>query len=348
MKRYPADISFASSIKKNWLLNKFNNLFIRLLKIDFIKIEYAYRFKKVLPKLKNFDVVQFINEDFLNASPKAQIKILKQLKEQNKKLFLLCCGEDYTTINYYLKQTEGYSVMTPFLENKHLKNVFSYSLKYITKPYKALHEALKLVCEGTITSDIDYHLPMQKEANYLGFIPNPINTDLIKYQPLEVSGKINVFLGINTLSQIKKGSSYFESALKIIQQKYPDKVTVKITKNLPYKEYIKVYNEAHILLDQVYSYDQGYNALEAMAKGKVVFTGAEKEWLDHYNLEEDTVAINALPDVDYLVKKIEYLILNPEQIIEISKNAHAFVLKEHQYTSIAKAYETIWKGDFSS
>jgi hypothetical protein len=30
--------------------------------------------------------------------------------------------------------------------------------------------------------------------------------------------------------------------------------------------YINSYNKAHILLDQVYAYDQGYNALEAMAK----------------------------------------------------------------------------------
>ena len=29
------------------------------------------------------------------------------------------------------------------------------------------------------------------------------------------------------------------------------------------------------------------NALEAMAKGKVVFTGAEQEWLNHYDLKED-------------------------------------------------------------
>ena len=38
---------------------------------------------------------------------------------------------------------------------------------------------------------------------------------------------------------------------------------------------IKNYEQAHIILDQVYAFDQGYNALEAMAKGKVVFTGAE-------------------------------------------------------------------------
>jgi hypothetical protein len=39
---------------------------------------------------------------------------------------------------------------------------------------------------------------------------------------------------------------------------------------VPYATYIELYNKSHIVLDQVFSYDQGYNALEAMAKGKVV------------------------------------------------------------------------------
>ena len=77
---------------------------------------------------------------------------------------------------------------------------------------------------------------------------------------------------------------------------------------------IKSYNECHIFLDQLYAYDQGYNALEAMAKGKVVFTGAEKEWLEYYDLEENSVVINALPDVNYLVEKLSVLIENPEEI----------------------------------
>ena len=98
-------------------------------------------------------------------------------------------------------------------------------------------------------------------------------------------------------------------------------------------------------MDQVYAYDQGYNALEAMAKGKVVFTGAEKEWLDYYNLEEDTVAINAIPDVAYLVSKLEWLINNPDKLKEISNNAHAFIEKEHNYINIANIYTTHWQSN---
>ena len=113
--------------------------------------------------------------------------------------------------------------------------------------------------------------------------------------------------------------------------------------NVPYSEYIEKYNSAHILLDQVFAYDQGYNALEAMAKGKVVFTGAEKEFLERYNLMEDEVCINALPNVDYLFKKMEDLILNPEKLRVISNNARAFIKREHNYISIAKKYLETWK-----
>ncbi|HET8884830.1 MAG TPA: glycosyltransferase, partial [Salinimicrobium sp.] len=85
--------------------------------------------------------------------------------------------------------------------------------------------------------------------------------------------------------------------------------------------------------------------LEAMAKGKVVFTGAETEFLEYYNLKEDEVCINALPNVEYLVNKLSWLIENPKMIIEIGKNARDFVLKEHHYIRIAEKYLQVWSGN---
>jgi hypothetical protein len=78
-----------------------------------------------------------------------------------------------------------------------------------------------------------------------------------------------------------------------------------------------------------------------MAKGKVVFTGAENEFMKQYNLTEK-VAINALPDVDYLVQELSSLIENRDEIIAIGKRARAFVEKEHHYTKIAAKYVAVW------
>jgi glycosyltransferase involved in cell wall biosynthesis len=176
-------------------------------------------------------------------------------------------------------------------------------------------------------------------------IANPINIDKIGSSETTISGKISIFLGINSGNSFTKGTSFFEKALMIIQEKFPNLIEVKITKDIPYIEYQKHFEKAHIILDQVYGFDQGFNALEAMAKGKVVFTGAETEFLKQYNLQEDEVAINALPDVNYLVEKLSFLIENPSEISRIGKNAVQFIQKEHHYITQAEKYVTLWKSN---
>ena len=194
-----------------------------------------------------------------------------------------------------------------------------------------------------IASDLDYHIPLLGHPKYLGLIPNPINIEKLEFQPLRVSDKIVIFHGINSHNYYKKGNDIFEEALSIVNRKYSENIKIVTVRSLPYDQYIKTYNKAHIMLDQVYAYDQGYNALEAMAKGKVVFTGAEQEWLDYYNLKEDTVAINALPDAEKIAKKLEWLICNPEKIAEISTNARRFVETHHNHINCAKQYLNTWQ-----
>ena len=111
---------------------------------------------------------------------------------------------------------------------------------------------------------------------------------------------------------------------------------------MPYAQYIEKYNNAHIILDQVFAYDQGYNALEAMAKAKVVFTGAESGFMEHYKLDSP-VAINALPKVDSLVLALEDLIKHPEKIKEIGMAAQNFVTQHHNYKEVAQLYLDTWK-----
>ena len=111
---------------------------------------------------------------------------------------------------------------------------------------------------------------------------------------------------------------------------------------MPYSDYIKALKSSHILLDQVFSYDLGYNALEAMAMGKVVFSGAEREWRDHYDIREDTVVINALPDVSYLVQKMDWLIENPEMITKIALAARNHVETYHNYKVCAEMFIRTW------
>ena len=341
-KNFPSDIHIEPSIFSKPFFKTIAKIFDKLFNIQLIELDYYYKLKKIIPNLKGFDVVQLINEQSLKASPKHEIELISKLINQNKKLFLLSCGIDYPSVKYALDKKFEYSILTPYFEDVSLKKHYRFILKHVTPSYKKLHEFLFKNIEGVIASDMDYHIPLKGHPKYLGLIPNPINTDKIQYQPLNISGKIIIFHGINRMNYIKKGNRFFEEALHIIKEKYSDKVEVIIAENLPYNDYIKAFDSCHILLDQVYAYDQGYNALEAMAKGKVVFTGAEQEWLDHYDLGEDTVAINALPNTNHIISKLEWLINNPDKIVKISRNARAFVEKEHHYINISNKYLKIW------
>lgn len=340
-KDYPVDIYINQSFQ-NKFLHKFKVGIYKLFGIDLGSLEIAYKVKKKLTSLPRFDVVQLINESSFSIQPKAELKLLQFLKTNTNKLFVLSCSYDHSSVKHMLNNGFTYSAMTPYLNDRSLKDHYKFKLQYLNKDFTTLHHYILDHTNGIIATDMDYHLPLVGNSKYRGLIPNPINTDKIDYLPMDLNGKIKIFHGINSHAALTKGNAYFTEALKIIEERYADKIDIIATTNVPYKDYIQRYNDCHILLDMVYAYDQGYNALEAMAKGKVVFTGAEQEWLNHYNLEEDSVAINALPDVAYLVEKLSWLIEHPEKISAISLQARAFIEKEHHYKTIAQHYLKTW------
>ncbi len=339
-KKYPVDLSFEPRLTRyNFLFKFLKRAVYRISKINLEETETGIRFYFKIKELKNYDVVQLINSNALETHPSWSRYLLKKLFKQNKKVFLLVCGDETPVVDYLLKRELKYDTLTPYFENPSLKNKFEYSLKYTTEPYRQLFELVKSHCTSLFVSDMDYKIAMEKMGFDVVFIPNPVVLQEINnFRPLPLNKKITIFLGINNFSRIKKGIPYFEEALTIIKEKYQDKIEVIIGESLPYADYIKLYESAHIFLDMVYAYDQGYNALEAMAKGKVVFTGAESEFLEHYNLKEDEVCINALPDVDYLVEKLSRLIENPNEIERIGNNARKFIEKEHSHLKIAAQY----------
>jgi len=342
-KQYHTNLNTAAKTTQGSRILRFAKKAIhRLTRLDIERTEHGLRFYRLLPKLKGFDHIQLINSDALETHPWLAKKLLKKLLAQNGAMSLLVCGDETPVIDYLLSGKLRYSILTPYLENKALAPHFDYTLKYTGKRHRMLFEWVKARTNRIITSDLDYQIPMQAMGYDSVLVPNPVNTNTIEYIEAKVQDKVIIFMGINRLSYHKKGIIFFENALKIVTKKYFDKVEIIVTENVPYAQYIECYNRAHIVLDQVYAFDQGYNALEAMAKGKVVFTGAETEFIRHYNLPE-TVAINALPDADAIAATLINLIENPAEITAISRHARAFIEKEHSPIEVAKKYLAAWQ-----
>lgn len=339
-KSYPLDYLIYRKFNSGFL-KKIKVLLFRLFQWDITSFLTCIQVKNNIDQFSNYDIVQLINENSFLCTPFYEKKILNLIFKNNKKIFLLACGDNYVSNNYYFNNDHICSIFTPYREGKITKKQFQASLKYLRKDYKKLHDFILEKCSGIISSDLDYHIPLINHPKYLGLIPNPINTSTNNYITNKQETKIKIFLGINLNSYYKKGFDYFEQALDIVSQKYTDKVEIIKTSNLPYYEYINSYNSATILLDQIYAKDQGYNALEAMAKGKVVFTGAGIEFNNHYQIKQK-VAIDAKNDVDYLVNELIFLIENPDEITAIGKSARAFIENEHDYIKIAQKYIEKW------
>jgi glycosyltransferase involved in cell wall biosynthesis len=342
-KNFPVDISVKATFAQKWYINWFRQGIYRLFKFDLVQLESGIRFYFILNKLKDFDVVQLINERPIKTIAFLERYLLKHIFRQNSNVFLLSCGVDTISFAYMFQKKLPYSILDPYFENSKLKEKFGYMLEYNSEATKKTHKLVFQHIKGVIATDMDYVIPLRDHPKFLGLIPNPIDFESIDYFPLHIENQINVFLGVNTGTYHAKGIPFFEKALEFLQEKYGNQINVIRAENIPYASYLKLYKEAHILLDQVYSYDQGYNALEAMAQGKVVFTGAEKEFLSHYNLREEEVCINALPEVNYLIEKLSLLIEDPDKIHQIGANAREFVKKEHDLTKISEKYLKVWQ-----
>ena len=342
-KKYETDILIKSHLADYFLFKLIARLLIRIFKINIFEIEIYIRTKKIVNRLRGFDVVQLINENSFKTSPLFEIKLLKQIFQNNNNVFLLSCGVDSVSLKHAKSRKLKYSILSPLFEDVSLEKKYEPILKYEKENYLALAKFVQKYVNGIISSDLDYHMPYLSKKKYLGMIPNPINTQKIKYYGINKSKKISILHAVNSSNKIKKGNKFFEEALRIIGKKFKDKISIITTYDLPYKEHLENLKKCDILLDMVYAYDQGYNALEAMAMGKIVFTGAEEEWLKLYNIKEDTVVINAVPNSMRIVEKLVWLIENPKMLKSISVNARKFIEKNHDFEKIATKYIKTWE-----
>lgn len=353
-KKLPADILLDTKFTNSSFWKLIRSICYKISGIDLTALVLYIRFLKIKKRLLGYDYVQLINECPLPIPPLFQKKILRFFFSQYSNVFVVACGDDFWFISYLLSQKFPFSTLTPFLKDSSLKKKYRYTLNRIDKSHQKLHHFVLAHIRGVIPASVEYAIPYQNHPKSLPMIPNAIQLDEIQYiQPFPKSEnsdsgqKINILHGINQKNYEKKGNIFFEQALNYIQNRYSDSVHIEVIYDLPYPIYAEKIKKCHILLDQVFAHDQGYNALEAMAMGKVVFTGAGIYFQKHYRLEYP-VAIATSPNTQQIIKDLERLILTPKLILEIGKNARNFIEKHHHYKDIAQRYLDTWSTNCDS
>lgn len=299
------------------------------------------KYRKLISQLKEYDVVQLINPIFLSDyGVWINFFLFLFLKKNNKKIFLCALGDDYFWIKASLDKQYKYS-MFDRLSLKNYKN-FLGQLQWVYNPiYKMLNKYIAEKSNAVIPGLYDYYASYKHFSNCSEVVP--IIAPIFSGKELNnISYPINIFHGWQFGKEMRKGNDIFDEVLLQIKDKYKDKVNYEVVGGLPYDEYIKKFENAHIFIDQCYSYDYGVNALLGMSAGKAVFSGMEEETRNYYELDR-TPLVNATPDKKELYHLFKKMIENPRLIEEISIECRIFLKKYHSPKYVLAKYQEIWK-----
>jgi len=294
-------------------------------------IIYRKKLYQFLRGLKDYQVVQLINQDFFPPRYFPYRHVINTLLKNNEKMFLSAAGDD-AFLWRYGRQHLRYGHFEGALKDWK-KSYWESSKVFSLNKYIADKSA------GVIPIMYEYEIGYSQHPNLRKTIPLPINTAKIKYSPNVVSGRLVIFHGITRYWT--KGTNHVEKAFEVLERKYPNDLDLRINEHLPLNEYLNELKIANVIIDQTSSYSCGMNALFSLAMGKIVMGGAEPESLVSLGISQSPV-VNILPDSDDIVRKIEFLLENRSKVEEMGFNSRKLIEEHHDYIKVAQQYVREW------
>ena len=307
---------------------------------------YLLKTLATLPKLRNYDIVQLINPMFLELKAQRITSIYKWLRRHNKKIFLGAFGMDAFWVEagtkkpYIFRYSDFNIGDTPIINDYTTEQAADWT----DTPKAELNRYIANDCNGIIAGMYEYHRAyIDRYADKLTYIPFPIEAekhDAIQYYTND--RKLRFFIGIQKTRSIYKGTDIMLRALERIEKDYPEECEILKAESVPFEEYSRMVNDCDILLDQLYGYSPGMNALLAMSKGKIVVGGAEEECYEILNENELRPMVNVVPDEDDVYDKLKWLIENKDKISTMQQESIEFVNRHHAPLKVAKQYLDFW------
>ena len=300
-----------------------------------------------LPKWRGYDVVQIINPVlFLELKPQRLKRIYDYLLRHNKRVYMGAMGDDYQYVydSFVRRRLRYCDFYTPDreLDNERNKQTL-YEWMYTYKKDMCLHVAE--TCDGIISVLYEYKVAYQEDyPNKTSYVSLPIELDEIAGRDIAdiPSYPIRIFVGMDYRRDELKGTDILYKVAKKLEATYPDKCEVIATESLPYYEYVEKVKQCDVLLDQIYSYTPGMNALQAMSMGLVVVSGGEEEHYELVGERELRPIINVQPNEEDIYRQLEQLVLHPERLAKLKRDGVEYVRRHHDSINIAKRYLEVW------
>ena len=298
---------------------------------------------------RGFDVVQIINPVFLSLCAERIPPFFNYLKRHNGKIVMGAFGMDH----YYIKacldyKTFRYSDFNMGDKERLSDENESFKRDWLYGPKGELNRRIVPQADAIVAGLYEYYVSYRghcpEAEGKLHFVPFPIVPQPKLQHCYNAAEPLKIFIGIQRQRSAYKGTDLMLRAARRAAERFPEACRLEIAENVPFETYKKMLNEAHVQLDQLYSYTPAMNALEAMARGTIVVGGAEPE---HYALMDEPLLrpmVNVEPNEDSVYEALCDLIENrAKRVPEMQAESQAFIARHHDYLKVAKRYEAIYK-----
>ena len=313
-------------------------------------LRYLWDIKRALPLMTGYDIVEIASPIFLRLRPHRVARVFDYLKAHNRHVVLSALATDMV---YYDACHDGHTFRYSDYKLGDQPSPYVGSSEYIAQqqdnwkePFMREHSDHILAgIDGAVACLYEYYAaykPVLGDRVAYGGIP--IDTDALDFRPLEqVPDKVRLFIGIQRDRHVIKGTDKLLAAMKRIHARYPDLTELEVVENLPYAEYTRRMRDSHVILDQLYSYTPGTNALIAMAQGLVAVSGAEPEYYDLIGETSNQPIINVSPLVEGDIDdKLAWLVEHRDQLPQLARASRAFVEKHNAAPVVAQRYLDFW------
>lgn len=312
-------------------------------------VAYAGAVLAQLPRWRGFDVVQIINPHFLNLRPSKIRKIFDYLRRNNGSIFLTLAGNDHTFVDACMN-----SDMFRFSEFRVGSRLTEYETTiaegrgWLAPELKDLDDHIYGHINGAMSVLPEYDMAARsKLGGRLLFTNLPVDVKAIPWKPLEINGPVRLFIGLKDGREVQKGTDILLGMAKRLETRYPGKCIVTEARNLSLKDYLAGMSESHIVLDQLYSYSPATNALQAMAMGKVVGSGAQPEYYSYLDIsDEDSghpiIPLSPLMTMEEWEERFALFMEHPESLRERGVRSRQLVETHNDVRTIAPLFENQW------
>lgn len=319
-------------------------------------VRYMLRLKRLFAReFKGYDVVQIVNPVFLPLRAERIMPFYRQLRRNNRRVFMAAYGMDHYWVRAGLDCTTfRYSDFNLGDSERHdLPENPLFVRDWLHGPKGTLNKQIAADCDGIPAGLYEYwasydkYLP-EAHRSKLRYIPFPI-VSVPAGASAERSGqrRLSFFIGIQRSRSAYKGTDIMLRALERVQQRYPDLVEIRRVEDVPFAEYKRLMDSSDVILDQLYSYTPAMNALQAMSQGLVVVGGAEPEY---YDLQEASFPdepplrpiVNVLPDEDDVYARLCQLVERRDDIQRMKYESRTFIDRYHDHKKVAQQYLDFW------